>query len=282
MTYADIYENYVPGLVSPEGYTGLSRWFVFHAGKLLVGIADGAAEIPVLGDLKELGVDPLRKLYLGLLYGQPCYAVEAGSGELAGESGEKERFDYRELRSLFGLLPDDVFLLAGRASQLLYWDGNNLFCGRCGRPMEAKTDERAKLCPTCGYTTYPRISPAVITAILNDGRILLAHARHFRNNMYSLIAGFVEPGETLEDCVRREIAEEVGIRVRNIRYFASQPWPFPDSLMIGFTADYDSGEIAVDGVEIGDAGWYDSKTLPELPSGASIARRIIDWYRENY
>jgi NAD+ diphosphatase len=142
--------------------------------------------------------------------------------------------------------------------------------------------ERAKRCPECGFISYPVICPAVITAIIKDRKILLAHNRSFKGNMYSLIAGFVEAGETLEECVKREIMEEVGLQVKNVKYLGSQPWPFPNSLMIGFTAEYESGEIAVDGVEISDAKWFDIDNLPELPSEISIARKIINWYIENF
>jgi NAD+ diphosphatase len=126
--------------------------------------------------------------------------------------------------------------------------------------------------------SYPRLSPAVITAVLKDNKILLSHYAAFKGNMHTIIAGFVEPGETLEECIKREILEEVGIQVRNIKYFGSQPWPFPNSLMIGFTAEYESGEISVDRTEISEAGWYDVNSLPELPPKMSIAREIIDWF----
>lgn len=144
------------------------------------------------------------------------------------------------------------------------------------------TGERARVCPKCGFASFPRLSPAAITADIKDGRILLAHAKHFKEKTYSIIAGFVELGETLEECVKREVMEEVGIEDDNIRYFGSQPWPFPNSLMLGFTAEYKSGEITVDGVEIGEAGWFTPANLPEIPSNLSIARKLIDWYEDTY
>jgi NAD+ diphosphatase len=146
--------------------------------------------------------------------------------------------------------------------------------------MTDKEDERAKVCQSCGNIVYPRIAPATITAVFRDGQILLAHNSNFRNGLYGLIAGYVEPGETLEQCVEREIREEVGIKVKNVRYLSSQPWPFPDSLMMGFTADYESGEITVDQCEITDAGWYKADKLPDIPSVDSIAGRMIRWYRD--
>jgi len=135
-------------------------------------------------------------------------------------------------------------------------------------------------CPACGLMVFPRISPAVIVLVEKEGRVLLARGERFTEPFYSVLAGFVEPGETLEDAVHREIEEEVGIKVRNVRYFASQPWPFPDSLMIGFTAEYASGEIAIDKTEIVDARWFDPAHLPTIPGKVSIARRLIDWFVE--
>jgi NAD+ diphosphatase len=125
---------------------------------------------------------------------------------------------------------------------------------------------------------YPRISPAIIVAVTRDDEILLAHNNNFKQNRYSVIAGFVEPGETFEDCVKREVMEEVNVKVKNIKYFSSQPWPFPDSLMIAFTAEYDEGEIRPDGIEIGDAGWYKRDNLPEVPTNTSVAGRLIQWF----
>jgi NAD+ diphosphatase len=188
---------------------------------------------------------------------------------------------FKDLRSLYGILDEDIFLLAGKAYQIINWDKNHQFCGRCGSHTENLEGERAKKCPKCGFISYPVLSPAVITAIIKGNKILLAHNSGFKNNMYSLIAGFVEPGETLEEGVKREIMEEVGVQVKNVKYWGSQPWPFPNSLMIGFTAEYESGEINVDGVEIASAAWFDINNLPKLPTEISIARKIINWYIEN-
>ncbi len=168
--------------------------------------------------------------------------------------------------------------IAGRANQLLYWHQTHQYCGRCGHVTQDKTDERAKRCPQCKQINYPRLSPAVIVAILKDNQILLARNRRFKLPFYSVLAGFVEPGESLEECVKREIKEEVGITVKNIRYFGSQPWPFPDSLMIAFVAEYAAGEIVVDRLEIMDAGWFSKENLPNIPPSISIARQLIDWF----
>ena len=184
-----------------------------------------------------------------------------------------------DLRALHGRLSDDEWNIAGRATQLLDWRRDHRFCGRCGRETEPVADMRAMRCPHDGNTSFPRLSPAVIVLIERaDGRCLLGRNGLWDIPMYSTLAGFVEPGETLEDTVHREVHEEVGVRVRNIRYFGSQPWPFPNSLMLGFVAEYDDGEITVDGVEVVDAQWFAPDELPMTPPTMSIAGQLIaDW-----
>lgn len=268
-----IYKNYIPAVVVPDS-ADLSQcyWFGFcvNQNKMLVKIDNN---IPLLKNLQDINIPSIRTQYLGTLNGIPCY-----SAEIAPDTPIPEGMMLVSLRSLHGALDEDVYLLAGKAYQIVCWDQTHQFCGRCGSHTKDQPGERAKICPNCGFIAYPRICPAVITAVLKDDKILLAHARGFQGNMYSLIAGFLEPGETLEECVQRELMEEVKIKVKNIRYFGSQPWPYPNSMMIGFIADYESGEIAVDEHEITDAGWYDKNNLPELPNKLSIAREIIDWY----
>ena len=168
----------------------------------------------------------------------------------------------------------------GRAVQIVAWDGDNQFCSRCAAPLDTLSYERAKKCPACGLTLYPRLSPAIIIAITRqiDGRdhLLLARNHRFPAGMYSILAGFVEPGETLEECCAREVREEVGIEITNVRYAASQPWPFPNSLMLGFTADYANGDFALEDEEIDQAAWFTPDNFPQLPPKISIARRLID------
>ena len=137
-------------------------------------------------------------------------------------------------RLFFGELDEELVWIAGQANQLVDWNRSHQFCGKCGRQTEDGHDERAKVCPRCRLINYPRVSPAIIVAVVKNDQILLANNMRFKSRYYSVLAGFVEPGETLEECVAREIKEEVGISVKNIRYFASQPWPFPNSLMVGF------------------------------------------------
>jgi len=180
------------------------------------------------------------------------------------------------LRSIGASLSRETLGILGRAIQLVRFDMTTSFCGRCGEKTRMKEDELAKLCPSCGLITFPRLSPAIIVRITNGDHILLARSPQFPAHMYSVLAGFIEPGESLEAGLHREVFEEVGIRVSDIQYFGSQPWPFPDSLMIGFTARYYSGEIRCDGVEIEDARWFTRDQMPDLPGPLSISRALIE------
>lgn len=180
------------------------------------------------------------------------------------------------VRELWGRIPDEDLAVAAYAVRMIDTAKASRFCGRCGTPTIPVPAERAWQCPACRRIYYPRISPAIIVLIKNADRVLLARSPRFPEEMYSVIAGFVEPGETLEEALHREVKEEVGLSVRNIRYFASEPWPFPDSLMIGFTADYAGGEIAIDNNEIVAAGWFSKDNLPTIPAKMSISRAMID------
>jgi NAD+ diphosphatase len=217
---------------------------------------------------------PLPELahFLGDLDGRPCVAIEADEAPSTGFVG---------LRQLWEQVDEQLWAIAGRAVQIVAWDGAHRFCGRCGTATQPMTDQRARHCPQCGLDAYPRIAPAVIVLVeRDDGRVLLARNASFSEPFYSCLAGFVEPGETLEEAVRREVAEEVGIEVRDLRYFASQPWPFPHSLMIGFTARLASGELRPDGHEITEAAWFPASGLPRLPGEISIARALIEAWRK--
>ncbi|MBW1708693.1 MAG: NAD(+) diphosphatase [Deltaproteobacteria bacterium] len=269
--------RFIPAVVPISEANEPEWWFLFREYKLLVKKEGEAFSIPYLEDLETFNLSPVRTQYLGTLDGRPCY-----SGELADHADPPPGMAFQGLRSLFESMGPELFGLAGRAFQIVDWDRTNQFCSRCGEHVETKSDERAKVCPKCGMLNYPRLSPAVIVAVLKENQILLARNGRFPNGFYSVLAGFVEPGETFEDCVKREVKEEVGLEVKNIRYFGSQPWPFPNSVMIGFIADYDKGEITIDGNEIKDAGWFPASDLPLIPGKISIARQLIDWFLENY
>ena len=215
-------------------------------------------------------------IFLGCLDGRACWAIDA---DVHGDRSPSP--SYLDLFRLSGTVDEVTWALAGRAVQLVEWSRTHRFCGRCGVATEDAPGERARRCPDCGLLAFPRLAPAVIVLVQrDDGRALLGRNAGFPTTMYSCLAGFVEPGEALEQTVAREIREEVGIEVRDIRYFASQPWPFPHSLMIGFTASWASGEIVVDGTEIVDARWFSPTDLPAIPPSLSIARRLIDSWLE--
>jgi NAD+ diphosphatase len=183
---------------------------------------------------------------------------------------------YVGLRSLFFKVPDPLLALAARAFQVVDFDRTHRFCGRCGTPTRARQSERAKECPACGLVSYPRVSPAMMALVVRDKEILLARAHRFATGMFSALAGFVEAGETIEDCIRREVREEVGVEVGKITYFESQAWPFPHSLMIAFVAEYAGGDIRCEDEEIAEARWFSVYDMPKLPSSVSIARRLIE------
>lgn len=173
------------------------------------------------------------------------------------------------------------YKIATQCLHLLHWSRSHQFCGVCGTKLPSMNPDRSKKCSACGHMLFPYMGLAVITAIYKDDKILLAHNANFPENLYSLIAGFVDSGETLEAAVEREILEEVGLKVKNIKYFGSQPWPFPNSLMIGFTAEYESGDIQPDDIEIEHAEWFTKENLPNIPHHYSIARQIINQYLDN-
>lgn len=179
------------------------------------------------------------------------------------------------LRKTHTVLCAEDYQLAGKGAELLYWDQNTRYCGCCGSPTRWMT-EISKKCPECGKEWWPSVATAIIVRILHNDRILLVHARNFRGNHYGLVAGFLETGESLEQCVEREVCEETGLRIKNLRYFGSQPWPYPYGLMVGFTAEYDSGELRLQKEELASGGWFTRDNLPSIPDKASIARRLID------
>ncbi|MHA2295084.1 MAG: NAD(+) diphosphatase [Candidatus Hodarchaeales archaeon] len=252
------------------------NWFVYRKNDLLVQIAGNSATLPQVTDISTLNLESIRTRYFGLLEGNPCYFVEVHP-----DSNQPENMAFLSLRRLYGSLTEELLWIAGRGFQLMNWDRQTQYCGQCGTQTELNLKERAKSCPKCDHINFPRISPAVIVGVLKDNQILLANGTRFLSNIFSVLAGFVEPGESLEECVRREVKEEVGIDVKNVRYFGSQAWPFPDSLMIGFLANHAKGTIIIDQAEINEAGWFTADKLPNIPGKISIARKIIDWFVEN-
>jgi NAD+ diphosphatase len=264
--------RFIPSQSAPPEKKEKGWWFAFKDHKMMVLEDKGEISAPLARDLEEMGLHASSERYMGTLDGRPCYCAALSGDELP------EGTALRGLRSLYGRLTEETHRLAMRAAHLVEWDRNERYCGRCGAKTANKADITAKECPQCGHISFPRISPAVIVLVEREGKVLLARATRFAEELYSVLAGFVEPGESLEETVKREIQEEVGIKVKNIRYFGSQPWPFPDSLMIAFTAEYESGEIEIDEVEIEAAEWFEAGNLPRIPGRISVARKLIDWF----
>jgi len=267
--------RFVHGVVAPKERLKAAWWFAYQGSRLLVQPESSQVGVPCLVDFAELGLPVLRQNYIGCLDGRHCYAVELPEG-IAPPQG----MTFEDLRRTYGRMDEDLFSVAGRAVQIIDWDRTHQFCGRCGARTKTHPTERAKECPQCGTLHFPHLAPAIIVLVERGREMLLARARRFPTAMYSTLAGFVEPGETLEEAVVREIQEETGITVKEIRYFGSQPWPFPHSLMIGFTASYAGGQITLSDEENVDAGWFTADNLPSLPDKMSIARKLIDSFLE--
>ncbi len=249
--------------------------FVFYEGELIVKYEENEIAILKREDIKELGAEVEKDYCFGEYNIGKCYIVECS--EINRFPG---KFKIISLYQLGQIVDEEIFFIAGRANHILNWDNTHKYCSRCGAENINKEDERAKVCSKCGAVSYPVICPAIIVAITKGDEILLAHNSNFEENMYSIIAGYVDAGEDLESCVKREVFEEIGIKVKNIRYYGNQTWSFPNSLMIGFFAEYESGEITVDGKEILDAAWFTKDNLPNLPKKMSIARKMIDCFIE--
>ncbi|HQP83278.1 MAG TPA: NAD(+) diphosphatase [Methanoregulaceae archaeon] len=245
------------------------QWILVDGPSVVTGrdgtlLTDPAACRTILAD------DPGRFM-IGYDHRGSWYAVPISGSVLLPDG-----YARTHLRSLYGIIPDDLLGIASRAVALSRFFHTHRFCGICGAKTNRKEDEIATVCPACGYIGYPVINPVVIVCIRRDDRILLARSPRFLPAVYGVIAGFVEAGETLEQAVAREVAEEVGIAIDTIRYRCSQPWPFPHSLMVGFTALYAGGRIRIDPSEIEEAGWYSHASLPTLPAAGSITRILID------
>jgi NAD+ diphosphatase len=268
---ADVNFRFTPGLAPEAGLAPESLWFVFRGDQLLVPDRPREIHVPRVRGLARLGLAPLREQYLGR---SGMYGVFAA--EVAPEAAPPPGWAFEGLRRLLVRMEPAFFSLASRAFQVKEWDRCHQYCGVCGAPTVLKGGERARQCSACGSLAYPRLSPVVMVLIRRGAELLLARSPRFPPGMYSALAGFVEPGETLEECAAREVREEVGLEIGRMRYFASQSWPFPHSLMIAFTAAHAGGEIRLGDPEIEDAGWYPANRLPVLPHALSIARRLID------
>jgi len=244
-------------------------WLLRCGNQLLTTIDKTGGNVFPLGRAADFG-DPKEVLLVGEWQGLPCYAAEIDNlpENISGE--------LMTIRALFNLAGDEAIYLAGRAIQLLDWQNNHRYCGKCGTPTPMQPGEYSKLCSACGLVTYPRISPVVMVLVSRGDELLLARSPRFKPGVFSALAGYVEAGETLEQCAIREVREEVAIEIDNLRYFKSQPWPFPDSLMVAFFADYAGGVITPDAMEIEAANWFPRSALPALPEPVTIARQLIE------
>lgn len=274
--------DFVALTVPPSPMPQASCWFLFQGESLVFEESHAAWPLPLAASPADLGLATLRTQYLGYLEqdGDDPGPIHCFSGEIDPDLALPDGVQSQGLRQLFTRFPGHVFNLIIRAKQIVAWDRDHQFCGRCAAAMQTVPSERAKRCPACGLSSYPRLSPAIIVAVTRTGadgeEILLARNHRFPPGRYSVLAGFVEPGESLEACVRREVCEEVGVDVADIRYVGSQPWPFPHSLMLGFTARWAGGAIRLEETEIADAGWFGVDNLPKVPPKVSIARQLID------
>lgn len=248
---------------------GPAVWLPFQNNEMLV---HAAGEQPALlrSDMDGQNLTPVEPLFLGTLDGRPCLAWQMPEDALLPDGVRP-----MNLRALLAALPDEQGTLTGYAAQMLHWRRTSRFCPVCGHETEAKSGDWGRHCPHCGYDRYPHVSPAVLVLVHDGDRVLLSHKPGW-GDMRSILAGFVEPGESLEDCVRREVQEEVGLEVADLVYQGSQPWPFPHQLMVGYTARYAGGAIRLEEAELDGADWYTRGALPNLPSSISLSRRIID------
>jgi NAD+ diphosphatase len=250
-------------------------WCVVRGSEVLVHVSGSA---PLLDDdlVAALGgPEAGGAQFLGVLAGRPVWALE-----LPGDVSPPEEHQFVHLRQLPTRADDHSWMLGARAVQLVEWARSHRFCGACGTPTHPSPTERAMVCPACGLMAFPRLSPAVIMVVRRGADLLLAHGRAFPQPFYGPLAGFVEVGETLEHAVRREVREEVGVEVGDVRYITSQSWPFPNSLMIGFFAEYAGGEIQVDPNEIVDAKWFGPDTIPRYPDNFVISSRLVQAHLE--
>lgn len=248
------------------------RWVFVRGNQILVKDGFEGVRLPTYGEAAHATSIVADVQILGRREGA-IYWTGSLPEDYTGDAG----FRLSDLRGLFADLSEHEWNAGGRATQIIDWVRDNRFCGRCGGEMHQLPNERSMKCAADGFTAYPRLSPAVIMLVTNDqGQALLGRSGLWKVPMYSTLAGFVEPGETLEETVKREVFEEVGLDVHRVRYFGSQSWPFPNSLMLGFTAEWKAGEIDIDGEEIVDAQWFDSSALPMIPPRQSIARQLID------
>jgi NAD+ diphosphatase len=254
----------------PEGAVQDDAVYFVVVDQQILSVSERGVPRPVTADeYRWLELDRDCEIFIGRYRGRSCYVVPASGRAPQG-------FALLGLRAWLGRVEHPLFYLAGRAQQIADWHRDHRYCGRCGAETQSRIEDRAKACPECGLLCYPRVAPSMIVLVRNGDDMLLARNAAWPQGMYSTLAGFVEPGESVEQTIHREVLEEVGLRVKNLRYLGSQPWPFPHSLMLGFHADYASGDIRCQDGEIADAQWFHYSKMPMVPPGTAISRWLID------
>jgi len=254
-------------------YAELEYWFIFQNDKLLI-MRNEKTPLSNSTIITSLKHDLIKPHKLAQFDKTVIYCAELKTDFILPDTIET-----LSLRKALELLGDKWYNIAAKSFAIINWDKNHHYCGRCGTETKQDSDMFERVCPSCALEFYPRISPSIIVRIQKEDHILMARSHHFIPGAYGLIAGFIEAGESVEDAIHREVHEEVGITIKNLRYFGSQAWPFPDSLMIAFTAEYQSGELQINPKEIEDAGWYRFDNLPGRPSSSiSIAKKLVDQF----
>ena len=253
----------------------MKYWFIFCKGDILLQEDNNGSYTVPLMETAPVELEAWHRiLRLPLLGNTPCVTVRIDAPVV------REGFRMIGLRESFEMLPTALYDMAGKAREILYWDATTQYCGVCGGTMKLHTDI-SKRCDYCGKEVWPALATAIIVAVYRKDEILLVQSNKFKGDYLGLVAGFVETGETLEDCLRREVMEETHLTVKNIRYFASQPWPYPCGLMVGFSAEYEGGELRLQRSELNKGGWFRKGELPPIPGKVSLARRLIDAWEEN-
>ena len=267
---ANIADDFQAGISAPESFD-TSYHIAISDGEILC--IDGQHPWRPLDqdEWRWCGLVSSSSHYLGSIGNRPIFAEEVDS-----EADEPEGYAFDTLWSFLSSVDLNVFYLIGRAKQLIDWHQQHHFCGACGEITSTAPTDRSRKCESCKVPFYPRLSPSIIVLVTRGEEILLARNAATRANFYSTLAGFVEPGESIEETVHREVFEEVGIKVKELKYFNSQSWPFPNSLMLGFHAEYESGEITIQEEEIADAQWFHYTDLPNKPAMMSISGWLID------
>lgn len=261
-------------LIDP-GTQEQAYYFVFRGNDLLWSESPDYPRPSTRSEWHRGGMAGFPAYYFGSYRGLPCYAVQCEDHDACLTDHE-----WIGMRRILTVLDETVFAIAGRGRQILEFNRTHKYCGRCGAPTSQHDKESALYCANCEHFYYPRISPCIIVLVTRGEELLLARSSRFPNGMYSTLAGFVEPGETIEQAVHREVAEEVGVKIEGLRYYASQSWPFPHQLMIGFHAEHLEGEIRIDDEEIVDARWWHYTDLPLTPAAAALSGKLIQSYIE--